>query len=117
MTDGLNPTEEYDGSVTVRLLDDEAGTEEIRCSSYEKAITAVKENRHSVTVAKIVDQDGDVVFTSSDMNIEDWEAEWKRAKRQLSVDVEEHDCPYDDVSCFSDDLCVQCKMDKVQEEY
>lgn len=51
------------------------------------------------------------------MDIHDWEVEWKKEKRRLSVNVEAHDCPYDDRACFSDDLCVKCKMDKVQDQY
>lgn len=115
MTHGLEPTEEYDGSIVVRLLDDKNGREEIRCQSYEDAIAAVKANRHSVTAAKIVDRNGNVVFTSAEMDIDAWETEWERAKRRLSVDVEEYDCPYDNVACFADDLCVDCQIDRVQE--
>ena len=117
MTHGLEPTEEYDGSITVRLLDDESGTETRRCASYEEAIDLVKETQHAVTVAKIVDRDGAVVFTSAEMDIEDWETVWEREKRRLSVEVEEYDCPYDNIACFADDLCVQCQIDEVQEQY
>ncbi|SDR05670.1 hypothetical protein [Natronobacterium texcoconense] len=117
MARGLDPTEEYDGSITVRLLDDETGTEDISCPSYEDAIEVVKENRYSVTAAKIIDRDSNVVFTSAEMEIDDWEAAWRREKRRQSVQVEEYDCPYDSVSCFADDLCVQCKIDTVQEQY
>ena len=117
MTDGLDPTEEYDGSITVRLLDDTAETRQIRCDSYSEAINAVREHQHVVTVAKIIDRDGDVVFTSAEMDIGDWEVEWEHAKRRLSVTVDEYECPYDSVACFADDLCVQCKMDKVQNQY
>ncbi|WP_083866564.1 hypothetical protein [Natronococcus occultus] len=115
MTTGLDPTEEYDGSITVRLLDDQSGVEEINCSSYEDAIEVVKENQYSVTAAKIVDRDN-VVFTSADMDIDDWVTAWRQEKRRQSVDVEEYDCPYDSVSCFADDLCMQCKIDKVQNQ-
>lgn len=117
MVHGLEPTEEYDGSIVVHLLDDTAGREKIRCGSYEEAIAVVKENHRSVTVAKIVDRDGNVVFTSSDMNIDDWETEWEHAKRRLSVDVEAYDCPYDNVACFADDHCIQCQIDAVKETY
>lgn len=117
MAPGLDPTEEYDGSITVRLLDDQTGTEQISCRSYEEAIEIVKENQHSVTVAKIVDGDQNVVFTSAEMDIDDWESVWRREKRRQSVSVEEYDCPYDSVSCFADDLCVQCQIDKVQRQY
>lgn len=117
MTHGLEPTEEYDGSITVRLLDDESGTEDIRCSSYEEAIELVKVNQHSVTVAKIVGRDDAVVFTSAEMEIDDWESMWKQEKRRMSVHVEAYDCPYDSVGCFADDLCVQCQIDKVRDQY
>ena len=116
MTSGLDPTEVYDGSITVRLLDDRTGTETVTCSSYEEAIEVVKENQYSVTVAKIVDRDNDVVFTSSDMDIDDWETIWRQEKLRQSADVDKYDCPYDSVSCFADDLCVQCKIDKVQSQ-
>ena len=117
MAGGLDPTEEVDGSITVRLLDDSTESKQIRCSSYPDAIDVIKEHQYSVTVAKIVDRDDDVVFTSAEMNIEDWEVEWEHAKRRLSVDVEAYDCPYDSVACFADDRCVQCEMDDVQNQY
>lgn len=84
MAGGLDPTEEYDGSITVRLLDDSTGTEEIRCSSYHDAITVVNDLQYAVTAAKIIDHDGDVVLTSADINIDDREthaherSEWGR---------------------------------------
>ncbi|WP_254522677.1 hypothetical protein [Natrinema caseinilyticum] len=117
MTDGLDPTETTDGSIVVRLLDDRTGRDEIRCNSYERAIATVKDRHRSVTVAKIVDRDGDVVFTSADMDIEVWEREWHHAKRRLSVDADAYECPYDSVGCFADDLCVQCEMDALQNRH
>ena len=117
MTHGLEPTEEYDGAIRVRLLDDRSGTEEIRCGSYESAIERVREHQHAVTAVKIVDRDGTVVFSSADMDIDDWERNWVREKRRQSVQVEAYECPYDSVSCFADDLCVQCRIDKVREQY
>lgn len=86
---------------------------EIPCSSYTEAIDLVKEHQHDVTVAKIVDRDGDVVFTSADMEIEVWESIWNQEKRREAISVEERACPYDSISCFPDDLCVQCEMDKI----
>lgn len=117
MTRGLEPTESYDGRITVLVLGDEGRRERIPCSSYEAAIETAKEAVPSATVVKIVDRDDEVVFTSAEMDIEGWESEWRRAKRRLSVDVEEYDCPYDSVACFADDLCVQCRIDRVQEQY
>lgn len=117
MGGGLEPTEVEDGTITVRHLDDDGTREEIRCHSYEAAIENVRNHQREVTVSKIIDRDDDVVFTTSGMDIDRWEIEWKHAKRRLSVDVEAYDCPYDSVSCFADDLCVRCKMDVVRDRY
>jgi hypothetical protein len=114
MSDGLDPTETYDGRIMVHLLRDSQDNEEIPCSSFREAIEVVKKKRHLATVSKIVDRDEEVVFSSANVDIEAWERVWKNEKRRLSVTVEEYDCPYDSISCFADDLCVQCKMDKLQ---
>ena len=117
MVRGLEPTEQYDGSITVRTFDDDGSRERIRCASYEEAIDVAKDERVSSEVLEIVGSDGDVVFDSAEMKLEDWEVEWKHAKRRLSVDVEKRECPYENRACFADDLCVQCQIDKVQDEY
>ena len=114
MTDPMDPTETYDGRIMVHLLRDSQDNQEIPCSSFREAISVVKDKRHLATVSKIVDRDDEVVFSSADVDIETWERVWKNEKRRLSVTVEEYDCPYDSISCFIDDLCVQCKMDKLQ---
>ena len=117
MAGGLEPTERYDGSITVRTFDDDGGRERIRCASHEAAIEVAREARGSSEIVEIVDSDGDVVFDSAEMGLDEWEVEWNRAKRRLSVDVEPWDCPYDDRACFADDPCVQCQIDEVQDEY
>ena len=117
MSDRLDPTETYDGRVTVHVLRDAQDNEEIPCSSFREAISLVKEKRDVATVTKIVDRDDEVVFSSADVDIEKWERVWKNEKRRLSVEVEEYECPYDSISCFADDLCVQCKMDKLQNQH
>lgn len=114
MTGALEPTESYDGSITVIELDDDGARDRTRCSSYEDAITLVKEKQSSTTVVKMEDRDGEIVFSSAKTDIRQWERTWRNEKRRLSVDVEERDCPYDSVACFADDLCVQCEMDEVQ---
>lgn len=116
MADGLDPTESSDGRISVRLLDDGGEREVHRCSSYERAIELVRAHRDSTTVVKIVDRDGEAVFTSAEMHIDTWERQWTLEKRRQGVDVEAYDCPYDSVSCFADDRCVQCKMDSVQDQ-
>ena len=117
MSDGLEPTEAYDGTITVHVLEDSGNREGIQCSSYKNAIEVVKQRQPEATVVKIEDRDDEIVFTSAEMEIRDWEREWKHAKRRLSTTVEEQECPYDAPSCFADDLCVRCQMDKVQEIY
>lgn len=117
MSKGLDSTEEYDGSIIVRLADDSGHRDQTRCVSYKEAISVVKDNQDSVTTVTIISRDGDVVFDSAEMNIEDWEREWKHAKRSLSIDAEDYDCPYENVACFADDLCGQCKIDTVQNQY
>ena len=47
MVGGLDPTEESDGSITVRLLDDAAEPKEIRFSSYYDTIDVVKEHQYT----------------------------------------------------------------------
>jgi hypothetical protein len=113
MTADRGPTEAYDGRITVRLLDDESGVEDVACASYADAIDVVSARQHDVTTAKIVGRDDDVVFTSAEMEIDDWQAAWERERRRLNVDVEEHDCPHDHVACVADDLCLRCTMDAV----
>ncbi|MDG5760262.1 hypothetical protein QA600_13035 [Natronococcus sp. A-GB1] len=110
MVGGLEPTEETDGSVIVRLLDDGDETRTIRCDSYADAIEVVTDRQRSVTAAKILDRDENVVFTSAEMEIEVWEAAWEDAKRELSVDVDESDCPYENGACFPGDRCVRCQL-------
>lgn len=114
MVSGLEPTETYDGAVTVRTFDDDGGRERIRCTSYEGAIEAARDARPANEVVEIVGSDGDVVFDSTDMELDDWAVEWRRARRRLSVDVEERECPHDDPACFADDLCVRCQIDAVR---
>lgn len=114
MTSGLEPTETTDDQITVIVLEEDGNRERIVCSSYKDAIAVVKDTTGPDVFTKIEDRDGEIVFNSQEMDIENWENEWKHAKQRLAVDVEEYDCPYDSVGCLADDLCVQCKMDKVQ---
>ncbi|WP_254837849.1 hypothetical protein [Natronomonas marina] len=116
MTRGLEPTESYDGSITVHVLNDKRDDVKIQCASYQEAIRTVKQHRDGATATKIADRDGRIVFTSAEMKLEEWVAEWERAKRSLSVDVEAHECPYDNVACVADDLCVKCQMDVVRDQ-
>ena len=117
MTGGLEPTESTDDEITVIILEEPDRRDRIACSSFKEAIRLVKAKNGPEITVKIENRDGEIVFTSVEMEIEDWENEWERAKRRLAVDVEEYDCPYESVGCVADDLCVQCKMDAVQDQY
>jgi len=117
MTNGLEPTETTDEEITVIILGKSNRRERIACSSFKEAIRLVKAKNGPETTVKIENRSEEILFTSAEMNIDDWENEWERAKRRLAVDVEDYDCPYDSVGCVVDDLCVQCKMDKVQDQY
>jgi hypothetical protein len=116
MSPALDPTETTDREITVVVIGDQVGRNRIGCSSYEVAIDVVKDELSPGVVAKIENREGDIVFTSAEMSIDDWEVEWRQQKRQLSVDTEDHECPYDSVGCVFDDLCVKCKMDKMQNQ-
>jgi hypothetical protein len=115
VTSDPEPTETTDRAITVILLG--TGRDRRDCQSYEEAISVVKEELTPGTVAKIEDREGEIVFTSEEMSIDDWVVEWRHQKRRLSVETEEHVCPYDNVGCVFDDLCVQCKMDAVQDSF
>lgn len=109
------PTETTHRPITVILLHEGGDHDRIEHGSYSAAIETVKERGAEAAVAKIEAADGEVVFRSDEVDIGDWENEWKRAKRRLAVDVEERECPYDSVGCLADDRCVQCQMDQVAE--
>lgn len=113
MTWGLEPTETTDKRITVLVLRD-TERRRIDCGSYEDAIGVVKAEQSPDNVVKIETREGEIVFTSGEMDIEDWEQEWRREKRRMSVDIEVYDCPHESVGCVAEDLCVQCKIDKIQ---
>jgi len=115
VTSSHDPTETTDRAITVVLLDTDR--ERRDCQSYEEAIAVVKAELTPETVAKIENREGEIVFTSTEMSIDAWEVEWRQQKRRLSVETEAHVCPYDNVGCIFDDLCVQCKMDAVQNSF
>jgi hypothetical protein len=116
MPGGLEPTETYDGSPTVHVLHDKAKTERIDCASYEEAIETVREHQPSATATKIENGSGKIVFRSTDTSIGRWERIWKREMRRQSMAVEPRDCPYDNIACVADDLCLQCEMDQMQRD-
>lgn len=115
MADDHVPTERTGRPVSVVLLRDDR-RERIDHATYREAIETIKTEGEQADVAKLETEDGEIVFRSDEMNIEDWENEWKRARRRASVDVEEWECPYENVGCIADDRCIQCQMDRVKEQ-
>lgn len=107
------PTEEYERSITVIEIS-RTSIDRTDVTSFEDAITAVKARTGHGTVLKIEDPEEEIVFTSEEMDIDDWERVWRREKRRLSVEAEVRECPYDSVGCAADDLCLECQMDEAQ---
>jgi hypothetical protein len=64
--------ETTDKRITVLVLRD-TERQRIDCGSYEDAIGVVKAEQSPDNVVKIETREGEIVFTSGDMNIEDWE--------------------------------------------
>lgn len=114
VTSHLTPTERYDGRITVLVLYDERRNRRVKCSSYRDAIATVKQYAGTAAVVKVEDRNGDVVFTSAEMDVEDWEREWESAKRRMGADADGRDCPHGNGHCFEDDLCLECQIDEVQ---
>lgn len=111
-----DPTESVDNRPTVIELD--RTRNRIDVSGYDEAIEEVKERvSNPGAVLKIESSEGEIVFNSRDMDIEDWRNEFKKAKLRQGVEVEAYDCPYDSVGCMSDDLCPRCKLDKTRDRY
>jgi len=94
----------------------------ISCTSIKEAISEVKEHSEkkptdsgkSPSCQKII-LDGEIVYNSNrNGKIEDWEKEWKRQKKVISVDKEAHNCRFDNESCYEDSLCSECKMNRAR---
>jgi hypothetical protein len=115
MPSGHEPAERVEGGPTVVVLDDGGARERVGVGSYEDAVAAVKERRDDATAVKIETRDGDVVFSTADGHVEEWERVWAAEKRRLSVEYADHDCPHDNHDCFPDDPCVDCQIDAVRE--
>lgn len=116
MPDAFEPAETIDRSVTVRVLDDDGSRETVSVPDYETAIVAVRERSPSATAVKIESRDDEVVFTSTDMDIDVWEQEFENALRRQEAAQTDHECPHENVNCFPDDPCVDCQIDAVQSE-
>jgi len=115
MPAGHDPAERVEGGPTVVVLGDDGARERVTVGSYEAAVATVEKRRGDATAVKIETRDGEVVFSTADGSVEAWERAFETARRRLSVDVEDHDCPHDNHDCFPDDPCVDCQIDAVRE--
>jgi hypothetical protein len=116
MPDRPEPTQTYDGRLTARVLRETEETLTTRCSSHDAAIRKVRQCEDAAVAVKMEDRNDEVVFNSTQMAVDDWVTESRKAKRRLSVDVEVHDCPHDNVACGADDRCTQCQIDTVRNQ-
>jgi hypothetical protein len=109
------PTETTSTKITVRVFRKEK-RELINASSIKEAIQIVREQQQiSFTQTVKIELEDDIVYNSEDHGeIETWENEWRRAKRRMSVDATEYDCPHNMAGCVKDDLCLPCQMDHAQ---
>jgi hypothetical protein len=111
-----SPTESTD-PITVVVLEEGGGRNRIDCGSYEQAIDRTREEMSPKNAVKIESRDGEIMYSSRRMNLDEWEKHWRREKKRAFVEGDERECPYGNTACFDHDLCVQCKINKVQEGY
>lgn len=111
-----HPTESTD-LITVVVLEEKRGRERIDCGSYEHAIETARDNLSTQNVVKIESKEGEIMYSSERMNLDEWEKHWRMEKKRALVEGDDRECPYGNSACFEDDLCVECKIDKVQKGY
>jgi hypothetical protein len=111
-----NPTESTE-SVTVVVLGETGKRNRINCDSYEHAIETARQKISPKKVVKIESRDGEIMYSSQKMNLDEWEKHWRMEKKRAITEGDDRECPYGNVACFEDDICVECKMDRVQESY
>ena len=111
-----SPTESTN-PITVVVLEEGGGRDRIDCSSYEQAIDKTRERLSQRNVVKIESRDSEIVYSSQKMNLDEWEKHWRMEKKRAFVEGDDRECPYGNTVCFDHNLCVQCKIDKVQKGY
>lgn len=109
------PTETVGREIRVHVLSDH-NRERIAVGSIEEAISTVKRQSTVKTVARKIEVDGEIVYSSKrNGDIEEWERAYERAKMMMGADETVYECPYDTPGCYQDDYCFQCQMDRAQE--
>jgi hypothetical protein len=109
---GLQPTETQHRKITVKKFT-HSNIKKSEVSSVSEAISEIKSDSNPKVVDSKIILEGEVVYYSDKHgDIENWETEWNRQKRLLSVDESLRDCPHNHTSCYEDDLCMDCQLDK-----
>lgn len=103
-----------DRHITVKVLLDH-DRKRLQADSIEDAIEKVKDATGRAVCTKIILPNDDIVYSSRRHgDIEDWAAEYRREKKRLSASREARDCPFDNLGCYEDSLCLDCKLEKAQ---
>jgi hypothetical protein len=86
-------------------------------SNYDDAIeiAAVHLDRGTVSCVKIKSRDGEIVFNSNEHDLDRWEREFRMAKRRMEHGDTEYICPHDISQCEPDNLCVRCRIEKLEQ--
>lgn len=109
------PAEEQHRAIKVRFIWLRE-KETVEVQSVSEAIETVKSKSDRPSCSKII-LDEEVVYNSNrNGSIGDWEVEWDRAKRAMSVSETAYDCPHGIIGCCEDDLCLDCQMDKAMNQ-
>ena len=108
----LEPAETQKREILVKIFK-KHNVEKIKVNSISNAIEKIKENQSPKTVSTKISLDGEIVyFSDRHGDIENWESEWVRQKRVMSLDKSTRDCSYGVEYCYENDLCMQCQIDK-----
>jgi len=108
----LEPCETINREIIVKVFSS-YNVNSINCSSVSEAIQEVKSHKDPyITSVKIILEDEVVYFSEKHGRIENWELEWERQKRILKEGESDWECPNGIVSCYENDLCLDCQLSK-----
>lgn len=110
-----DPTEITSTEITVRVFRREK-RQILNASSIKDAIEITREEQQNPFTQSVkIELEDDIVYNSEyHGEIETWENEWRRAKRRMSVDEAEYNCPHNTAGCVKNDLCLPCQMDHAE---
>ena len=105
----IEPTETTERTITATLFSRQS-VETVDCVSIEAAIDVVAASDAAET--KILLNDEVVYHSATHGDIETWEREFERQKRRRTVGETAWDCPHGTDSCYEDDRCLACQIDR-----